>query len=113
MDNRNTCHWLGFSGVSYTYHVYAIDDPIEQHAPATYIFTRRGLDRTWEALYVGGTDKAQDRLSGQREEQCARSYGATHVHVRPKSHSHESRLSEEIDLIRNHRPPCNEHHDRN
>ena len=106
--SQSTMVWKGHSGKRYEYVVYGLNASWN-NKPGNYIFAKRTASG-WHAIYVGQTDSFASRLPNHNERGCAVRNGATHVHAHVNSAGESSRKFEEVDLIREHQPACNQQH---
>ena len=96
--------WTGESGKGYDYEVYEIGTNWND-VGGNYIFAKM-VNGSWSAVYIGQTSSFKDRLPSHPELPCVRRNGGTHIHAHTNTNA-QSRLDEETDLIRRHKPPCN------
>lgn len=101
-----TVRWQGQSGRIYDYEVHPIGTTFVDK-PGNYIFAAVSSG-TWKACYIGQTENLKDRLANHEKEPCAKRHGATHIHAHLTTSGEATRKAEEEDLIRLHRPPCND-----
>ena len=103
----NKVAWTGASGTPYQYWFYPIHTELKDE-PGNYILARVNGSR-WEALYIGQTQNLKERIGpGHHRWDCAKRYGATHIHAHTSSHNEADRSREESDLIRSNNPYCNQ-----
>ena len=98
--------WKGQSGRIYDHEVHPIGTAFNAK-PGNYIFAALS-GGMWKACYIGQTENLHDRLANHEKEPCAKRYGATHIHAHVTRGGEAARKAEEEDLIRLHRPPCND-----
>ena len=103
---QQTARWQGQSGRTYDYEVHLIGTTFAEK-PGNYIFAAIS-DGRWKACYIGQTENLHDRLANHEKEPCAMRYGASHVHAHVTTGGEAVRKAEEEDLIRLHKPPCND-----
>jgi len=106
--SSGTVIWKGFSGQTYGYNVYRLGSTAWRDLPGNYIFAKQ-VGQDWRAIYIGQTESFRDRLPGHNELPCVSRNGATHIHVHVNRYK-DARLSEERDLILEHKPACNQQH---
>lgn len=102
-------YWEGQSGERYGYWIQPIDAEFSND-PGNYIFAFKTQQNIWRPVYIGQTSDLDQRLEYHNEEECAKRYGATHIHTHPSSSDETIRLAEEIDLVRQFTPACNDQH---
>lgn len=107
MPQQGTFTWGGKSGRTYKYGVYPIDETFEKGVPANYLYAKKRRSG-WEAMYIGETSEASERMTGNSKDQCARDKGATHIHFHKGSAEESERKDEAEDLIKVHSPQCND-----
>jgi len=101
--------WTGFSGKKYSYQVFEMGTNFKD-IPGNYIYAKKTNTGTWKALYIGQTSSLGNRLGDHEKEGCAKRNGATHIHAHSSPSSEQTRKIEEVDLIKNYSPACNEQH---
>lgn len=98
--------WYGEDGTPYEYKVFDLETPWND-VPGNYIFAKF-TGSSWKPLYIGETTSLKVRLTTNHHQwPCAQSHGVTHIHAHTSSKSLTSRRNEEMNLIRQHNPPCN------
>jgi predicted GIY-YIG superfamily endonuclease len=102
-------NWEGVSGKKYGYWIHKIRTEFKDE-PGSYIYAKETKPNSWAPVYIGQTSSLKNRLADHEKENCAKRNGATHIHAHTSSNTEETGKAEEIDLIRNYRPVCNEHH---
>ena len=101
-----TARWQGQSGRIYDYEVFPIGTTFVEK-PGNYIFAAVS-GGMWKACYIGQTENLKDRLGDHEKEACAKRNGATYIHAHVTTGGEAARKAEEEDLIRRHKPPCND-----
>lgn len=107
MTEPRTVIWPGKSGNEYRYWVFPLATNFAQ-APGNYIFAKEIEPGKWVPVYIGQASDLADRVSGRVSEDCARKYGATHIHVHRNENGITERGQELEDLIACWQTPCNE-----
>ena len=107
MAQQGTFTWVGKSGQTYKYWVYPIDETFEKGVPANYLYAKKRRSG-WEAMYIGETSEVNDLITENNKYQCAREYGATHIHFHKGSTEESDRKEEAESLIKVHSPQCND-----
>ena len=97
--------WTGASGAQYDYEVYELGITWND-VPGNYIFAKT-TPAGWQAIYMGETGSFKDRIPNHEVWPCARRYGVTHIHAHTNGGGVSARQSEEMDLRKRYRPPCN------
>ena len=103
---ERTIMWPGASGKKYKYRIYPLNTSFED-SPGNYIFAKETSIGRWKPIYIGETDSLQDRLSNHEKMPCVKRHGGTHVHVHTDPSEEELRRAEELDLLANWGPSCN------
>lgn len=107
MSEAATIKWGSFSGKEYTYGIYPIGKTFKD-IPGNYIFAKQTKPGYWFPCYIGQTENLNQRLGDHEKEACAKSKGATHVHVHVNQGGEKVRRAEERDLILKWQPACND-----
>jgi hypothetical protein len=107
MANAQTIDWQGLSGMKYTYWIHPIGTSFKEE-PGNYIFAKETRPGYWSPVYAGQTQNLSARHANHEKETCATRNGATHIHAHTNSGGENARLTEEADLIRRWKPPCND-----
>ncbi|MGD8227357.1 MAG: hypothetical protein PVH82_02130 [Desulfobacteraceae bacterium] len=98
--------WIGASGAKYGYWIYPIGAQFRKIA-GNVIFARQKKTGEWIPVYVGQTRSFDEGMADEEMEACAKSHGATHVHVHFNSPDEHYRRAENEDLIARWKPVCN------
>jgi len=98
--------WTGESGSGYEYWIYPVGTAFRAVA-GNYIFSKRGSDGLWYAVYIGETADLSSRFNQHHQARCIRLAGATHIHVHSSPNGADLRRAEETDLRARYRPACN------
>jgi hypothetical protein len=98
MSDIPTCNWVGASGTSYTYYIYALPASFGPDQPGNYIYAKLNSEGKWVPVYIGEGDLADRSGSGHHKAECIKRKGATHFHCH-KNASEENRKKEEADLL--------------
>jgi hypothetical protein len=109
MGDTADVYWEGKSGESYEYWIVPLATDEELiNDPGNFILAKKTKQGLWEPVYIGQTQDLGSLLGRYRQEECVRSHGATHIHVRP-GWPDEGRRNEEVrDLVQAWNPVCNE-----
>ncbi len=105
--------WTGKSGTKYKYWEYALGGdkrPSERFdaKPGNYIMVRKEV-ASYTTIYVGQTGDLSERFLDHHKALCFQTQAATHIHAHTSSSDEATRLREEADLVRAHRPICQGH----
>ena len=106
MSEPDTIMWPGASGKNYKYWIYTIGSSMKNE-PGNYIFAKETSSGKWTPIYIGESEKLQDRLNGHEKLPCVRRNGGTHIHAHLNSDGQKARRTEEADLLAKWDPPCN------
>lgn len=98
--------WHGASGVKYKYYIYPIDASFKNE-PGNYIFAKEISPGQWKPIYIGESERLNDRLSNHDKLPCVQRHGGTHIHAHLTSGGQDVRRAEESDLLTKWDPPCN------
>ena len=104
---QENVQWKGESGSLYEYWVYPINTTFKDQ-PGNYIYAKKNAIGQWQAVYIGQTRSLSQRLASHEKEQAAIRNGATHLQAHLSGYDEGSRRTEETDLIKRYRPPCND-----
>lgn len=97
----------GISGKPYRYWPSSIQSNSFKNEPGNYAFAKQVSANKYFIIYVGETSDLSTRFSGHHAAQCIRNHGVTHILTHTNTIDEKVRRSEETDLIRALRPPCN------
>ena len=104
---ERTILWKGQSGEEYKYWISEIDSTYK-HVAGNYILVKETEPNTFNPLYIGESGDLADRLPGHEKWPCANSHGVTHVCSHTNNSGESVRRQEEVDLIAEWQPPCND-----
>jgi hypothetical protein len=103
----DTVVWTGSNGTNYAYKVFH-PSASWNDVPGNYIFAKRVQSGRWIALYIGETESLRARLTPSHEKWTnALRDGMTHIHAHTSNVLKSVRSGEELNLVQNYRPPCN------
>ncbi len=101
MPEQPTAKWIGASGTTYTYRVYALPIHVEPNQAGNYIYSRLGANEHWIAIHIGQGDLRKETAK-HNEADSIKLKGATHVHGRLNARE-QDRQKEEQDLLASHK----------
>lgn len=114
---KDSVAYLGESGNLYVFSLLEYPTELPSIA-AVYVLTKRVVVRdgwekivsdTWPAIYFGESGDLKERFEDHSHEDCFAKHGATHIGIwTEKVNTRQYRQHAEGDLVRRHRPPCNQ-----
>jgi hypothetical protein len=101
MPEQPTAKWIGASGTTYAYRVYALPVHFEPNQAGNYIYSKLRANEQWTAIYIGQGDLRKETAKRNKAD-CMKLAGATHLHGHLNSRE-QDRQKEEQDLLASHK----------